>query len=138
MVKIQKISSIEPTLNFTKFDIFQKYRQDFVCSELGRLYSVLPLSVLAGSMNPQESPLSRKGYFSAEGKIALMFLKAYTNFSNFELVEHLNGNIHYQLFCGVQIDSLHFLSNYKIVSPISQELSRKLDFESLQQILCEH
>lgn len=138
MVKIQKLSSIEPTLGFTEFDIFQKYRQSFECSELGRLYSVLPLSALARSMKLEESPLGRTGYFSPEGKLALMFLKAYTNFSDFKLVEHLNGNIHYQLFCGVQIDPLHPLTNYKIVSAIRQEVSEKLDLESLQQILCDH
>ena len=118
MVKIQKISSIEPTLGFTEFDILQKYRQSFECSELGHLHSVLPFSGLACSMNLQESPLGRKSYFSPEGKIALMFLKSYTNFSDFDLVEHLNGNIHYQLFCGVQIEPLHPLTNYKIVSAI--------------------
>ena len=27
-----------------------------------------------------------------------MVLKSYTNFSDAQLIEHLNGNIHYQLF----------------------------------------
>lgn len=138
MAKIQRISSIEPTLGFTEFDILQKYRQSFELSELGRLYNVLPFSKLARSMNLQEAVLGRKSYFSAEGKIALMFLKSYTNFSDFELIEHLNGNIHYQLFCGIQIDPLHPLTNYKIVSAIRGELSRNLDMDSFQQILCEH
>lgn len=137
MAKIQKISSIEPTLGFTEFDILQQYRASFECSELGRLYHMLPLSDLARSMNLREAPLGRKSYFSAEGKIALMFLKAYTNFSDFDLIEHLNGNIHYQLFCGIQIHPLHPLINYKIVSAIRQELSEKLDLESLQQVLCQ-
>ncbi len=66
-----------------------------------------------------------------------MFLKSYTNFSDFKLVEHLNGNIHYQLFCDLQIDPLHPLTNYKIVSAIRREVSEKMDLESLQQILCE-
>ena len=43
-------------------------------------------------------------------------LKSYTNFSDAQLIEHLNGNIHYQLVCGVQIDPLHPLTNPKIVS----------------------
>lgn len=104
MIKVQKISSIEPTLGFTEFDILQKYRQSFEISELGRLYSMLPLSSQARAMKLKESPIGRKSYFFAEGKIALMFLKSYTNFSDFELIEHLNGSIYYQLFCGIQID----------------------------------
>ena len=104
MVKIQKISEIEPRLGFTEFDMLKKYRQSF------------PFSELARQMHLKSSALGRKSYFSPEGKIALMVLKSYTNFSDAQLIEHLNGNIHYQLFCGVQIDPLHPLTNPKIVS----------------------
>ena len=41
--------------------------------------------------------------FQNDAKIALMVLKAYTGFSDRQLVEHLNGNIHYQIFCGIMI-----------------------------------
>ena len=135
MAKIQKISQIEPTLGFTEFDILKKYRQSFELSELGRLHALFPFSELAQQMQLKESPLGRKSYFSAEGKIALMILKSYTNFSDSQLIEHLNGNIHYQLFCGIQIDPLYPLTNYKIVSAIRQELAAHLDIESLQPIL---
>ncbi len=89
-------------------------------------------------MHLKSSALGRKSYFSPEGKIALMVLKSYTNFSDAQLIEHLNGNIHYQLFCGVQIDPLHPLTNPKIVSAIRQELAHRLDVEPLQLILAEH
>lgn len=32
-----------------------------------------------------------------------MLLKAYTGFSDRQLVEHLDGNVHYQLFCDIMI-----------------------------------
>ncbi len=113
MVKIQKISEIEPLLGFTEFDMLKKYRQSFATSELGRLHALFPFSELARQMHLKSSALGRKSYFSPEGKIALMVLKSYTNFSDSQLIEHLNGNIHYQLFCGVQIDPLHPLTNPK-------------------------
>lgn len=138
MVKIQKISEIEPCLGFTEFDMLKKYRQSFATSELGRLHALFPFSELARQMHLKSSVLGRKSYFSPEGKIALMVLKSYTNFSDSQLIEHLNGNIHYQLFCGVQIDPLHPLTNSKIVSAIRQELADRLDIESLQPILAEH
>ena len=138
MVKIQKISEIEPCLGFTEFDMLKKYRQSFATSELGRLHSLFPFSELARQMHLKSSALGRKSYFSPEGKIALMVLKSYTNFSDSQLIEHLNGNIHYQLFCGVQIDPLHPLTNSKIVSAIRQELAEHLDIESLQLILAEY
>lgn len=137
MVKIRKLSEIEPTLGFTEFDIIEKYRQSSEKSELGRLHSLFPFSELAQQMDLHESRLGRKSYFSPEGKIALMVLKSYTNFSDSQLIEHLNGNIHYQLFCGVQIDPLHPLTNPKIVSAIRQELADRLDIESLQPILAD-
>ena len=67
-----------------------------------------------------------------------MVLKSYTNFSDSQQIEPLNGNIHYQLFCGVQIDPLHPLTNPKIVSAIRQELADRLDIEFLQAILADH
>ena len=122
MVKIQKISEIEPRLGFTEFDMLKKYRQSFATSELGRLHALFPFSELARQMHLKSSALGRKSYFSPEGKIALMVLKSYTNFSDAQLIEHLNGNIHYQLFCGVQIDPLHPLTNPKIVSAIRHKV----------------
>ncbi|MGI6048023.1 MAG: hypothetical protein ACOYEG_08470 [Petrimonas sp.] len=35
----------------------------------------------------KENTRGRKSYFSPEGKVALMILKAYTNFSDAELIE---------------------------------------------------
>ena len=135
MAKIQKISEIEPTLGFTEFNILKKYRHSFECSELSRLHSLCPFSELAREMQLKDSSLGRKNYFSPEGKIALMVLKSYTNFSDSALIEHMNGNIHYQLFCGIRIDPLYPLTNYKIVSAIRQELADKLDIGSLQEVL---
>ena len=40
MVKIQKISEIEPCLGFSEFDMLKKYRQSFATSELGRLFFI--------------------------------------------------------------------------------------------------
>lgn len=56
MVKIHKISEIEPTLGFTEFDILKRYRQSFELSELGRLHALFPFSELAQQMQLKESP----------------------------------------------------------------------------------
>ena len=55
MVKIQKISEIEPCLGFTEFDMLKKYRQSFATSELGRLHSLFPFSELARQMHLKSS-----------------------------------------------------------------------------------
>ena len=99
MAKVQKISQLHPTLGFTEFDILESYRESFNSSELGKLHQAFPFSDFCKSIGLKENRRGRKSYFSPEGKVALMLLKAYTNFSDAELIEHLNGNIHYQLFC---------------------------------------
>lgn len=43
----------------------------------------------------------RKSYFSPKGKVALMILKSYTVLSATKLMEQLNANILYQIFCGI-------------------------------------
>ena len=67
-----------------------------------------------------------------------MVLKAYTGFSDRQLVEHLNGNIHYQMFCGVMIVPSSPVTNYKIVSIIRNEIVSLLDIYSLQKVLASH
>lgn len=71
-------------------------------------------------------------------KIALMVLKAYTGFSDRLLVEHLNGNIHYQLLCGIMITPFCPITNYKIISAVRNEIASRLNIDSLQEILASH
>ena len=96
MAKIQNISEIHPTLGFTEFDVLEKYRKSFNESELGRLHSVFPFEDMAKEIGLSEQRLGRRNIFSPSAKVALMVLKSYTGFSDRQLVEHLNGNIHYQ------------------------------------------
>ena len=137
MLKIQKISELEPTIGFTEFAIYTDYGQSFLSSESGRLKSLLPLASLAKSLCLKENLKGRPSYFSPESKIALMFLKSYTGFSDRALVTHLNSNIHCQLFCGIRIHPLNPVTNFKIISEIRRETGRKSDMDSLQQILAD-
>ena len=82
--------------------------------------------------------LGRRNIFSPSAKIALMVLKAYTGFSDRQLVEHLNGNIHYQMFCGIMINPSFPITNYKTVSAIRNEITSRLDIDSIQEVLASH
>lgn len=53
-----------------------------------------------------------------------MFLKMYTGLSCLKLMEQLNGNIHYQIFCDVIVDLTRPLTNYKLLDDIMMELAR--------------
>lgn len=72
--------------------------------------------------------------FSPQGKLALMFLKSYTNFSDRKLVESVNGNIYYKMFCVIILRAGESLKDYKIVSRIRTELGARLDLEDCQQV----
>lgn len=104
MAKIRDISEIHSTLGFTKFDIQEKYRKNFNESEFGRLHSVFPFEHIVKEAGLSEHRLGRRGIFSPCVKIGLMVVKVYTGFSDRQRIEHLNGNINYQMFCGVMID----------------------------------
>ena len=96
MAKIVNISEIHPTLGFTEFDILEKYRKSFNESELGKLHSVFPFECMAKAAGLSDRRLGRRNRFSPSAKIALMVLKAYTGFSDRQLVEHLNGNTRFR------------------------------------------
>ena len=122
---------------FTEFDFLQHYRDSFAKSELGRIRAQLPLEELAAELasRTHERRRGKKPLFSAEGEIALMFLKAYTGLSDDGLIELLNGSIHMQMFCGVLIDPANPIKDGKIVSAIRNRLAGHLDIDNLQRIL---
>lgn len=63
-----------------------------------------------------------------------MFLKVYTSLWDKKLFENLNGNIDYQMFCGIILGT-EWLPDYKIVSRIRTVLSTKLNVRIHQEVL---
>ena len=144
MAKIRHLSEIQQEIAFTEFDFYQRYAETFKTSELGRIKSLLPLRQMAISFNlVEERPMhkrvkrGRKPFFTPEGKVALAFLKMYTGLSAPKLMEALNGNIHYQIFCGIRISPEKQLTNYKLIDGILLELSRKLKVQEQQKVLAD-
>ena len=144
MAKVRNLSDIQQEIAFTEFDFYQRYEESFKTSELGRIKSLLPLREMAISFGlVEEKPKSlrtkrgRKSFFTPEGKVALAFLKMYTGLSAPKLMEALNGNIHYQIFCGIRISPESQLTNYKLIDSILLELSRKLKIQEQQKLLAE-
>ncbi|MCR5435161.1 MAG: transposase [Bacteroidaceae bacterium] len=141
MAKVQQISEITPSFAFTEYDFYKDYEKSFKKSELGRIHSVLPLCEMAvrfGLRDPHpHKKAGRKSHFSPEGKVALMFLKAYSGLSAPKLMEQLNANIHYQLFCGIRICPGNPLTNYKLIDDIALDLSSRLKIQNQQEALAE-
>lgn len=134
MGKIQQISELTQTLPlYQESELLSFYRSGFESSELGRLHRLFPFTAIAKSFGLQQSVLGRKGFFSPEGKIALMVLKSYTGLSDRKLIEQINGSIYYQLFCGIFIRPGQEIRDTKLVSKIRCELAGELDIDRFQQ-----
>lgn len=127
MSKVRNFSEIAPNIAFLEFNFYNLYRSTFEKSELGRIKQLLPLREMAenfGLVRKSLRPkLGRKSFFTPEGKVALMFLQMYAGLSCPKQMEQLNGNIHYQIFCNVIIDSTRPLTNYKLLDDIMLELA---------------
>lgn len=141
MAKVQKLSELSQSFSFTEYDFYEHYLRTFETTVLGKMKKLLPLHELAESFGlvskrrrPKRGP---KPYFTPEGKVALAFLKTYTQMSAPKLMEQLNGNVHYQIFCGILINPERPLENYKLIDDILGELAGKMRIQQLQNLLAE-
>ena len=68
-----------------------------------------------------------------------MVLKAYTGFSDRQLVEHLERGTYTTRFSvGIMIPRPFPITNFKIVSAIRNEIASRLDIDSFQELLASH
>ena len=139
MTKVQNLAEISQSLPFTEFDLFEHFKCTFESTEQGRVKKFLPLREIAVTLGLVRESLmpkcGRKIYFTPEGKVALMFLKMYTQLSAPKLMEQLNGNVHYQIFCGICINPERPLTNYKLIDDVALELAGKMKIQQLQDKL---
>ena len=135
MRKVRRIYETTQEINFNSPQKeFSLYWHRFEQSELGKVYHCIPWSELVVTLKIKEYKKGPTRIFSPQGMLALMFLKSYCNCSDRKLIEYLNGNIEFQLFCGIFL-GIERLENSKIVSHIRTELSGKLDIRQVQRVL---
>ncbi len=135
MTKLRRISDLQHEFSFLNpSDNFDIYFAGFLSSDLGKIYTALPWDELVSVFKIKESIKGTKNYFSPRGKLALMFLKHYACCSDKRLVEQLNANIDYQFFCDIHLGHYR-LVNYKIISQIRCELSKRLKISEVEKVL---
>jgi IS5 family transposase len=118
---------------------YEKYRRNYEESHLGKCDKNIPWSELMKSLRPRrKDSRGRKGTFSLRAKLGLMFLKSYTNLSDSDLFDRLHSDIHFQMFCDVYISPDQKLKDFKIISEVRVELSKKCDWDKFQKKLVEH
>lgn len=135
-MKIRRISQFQGRISFPDFDAhYEKHLAGFLATDLGKMYSAIPWLELVDCFALKEHNKGPSCIFCPRGKLALMFLKNYSGLSDFKLIEQLNGNIHYQIFCNLILEPGQLLTNFKIVSQIRCELAALLDIESCEKKL---
>jgi hypothetical protein len=135
MRKIRRIYETSQEFNFiSPQKEFSLYWESFQQSELGRIYQAIPWRELANRLKIRDKRKGPMRIFSPQGMLALMFLKSYVDCSDRKLIGYLNGNIDFQMFCGIFLGPER-IGNFKIVSDIRSELSRCLDIKMLQEVL---
>jgi len=135
MRKVRRIYETSQEINFiSPQKEFSLYWQSFQGSELGSIYQSIPWIELVKALKIKENSKGPSRIFSPQGMLALMFLKSYVGCSDRKLINHLNGNIDFQMFCGIFLGPER-ISNFKIISEIRCELSNKLDIKILQSVL---
>lgn len=138
MSKIRRISDLQHEFSFlSSTENFNLYFNQFLVSDLGKIYTAIPWNDLVLVFNIKESNKGTTNYFSPKGKLALMFLKHYACCSDKKLIEQLNANVDYQFFCDIHLGH-HRLTNYKIVSQIRCELAQSLSIENVEKTLFNH
>lgn len=138
-MKVRRFSQFQGILSFPNFDDnYEVHLKAFKKTRLGALYSAIPWEALIKEFNLKENSKGPQSIFSPRGKIALMFLKHYVGCSDSKLLEHLNANFQYQIFCDIIIQVDDPLKNYKIISEVRCELAGKLNIENLQSKLATH
>jgi hypothetical protein len=127
----QEISFISPEKEFSL------YLQSFKESELGGIYQAIPWNDIVRKLKIKENKKGPDLIFGPQGMVALMFLKSYVECSDEMLINHLNGNIHFQIFCGILLGAER-IKNFKIVSDIRCRLARNLDVKEVQGVLASY
>ena len=100
MSKVRNFSEIAPNIAFPEFNFYELYYSTFEKSELGKIKKLLPLREMAENFGLVRKSMRPK------------------------LLEQLNGNIRYQIFCDVIIDPTRPLTNYKLLDNIMMALAR--------------
>lgn len=110
------------------------YRRNFLSSELGQLYSTIPFRELADFFRAglRRCPQGAKPIFTIEGGLGLMFLKHRSGLSDAGLIERVNTDWYYQLFCGLVPKRHQGIKDEDIVGRWRRFFGERMDLGELQ------
>lgn len=105
----------------------------FERSKLGKLKAELPIKELS-KLLPKKKESDYSSWFSNESKIALQYLKIYSNESDEKLLESINSNYHYRMFLGIILNMTKVIKDKNLVWKTRKFVSEHLDIEEFQEM----
>ncbi len=108
----------------------------FNSTELGKIHPLLPDDQFAG-LFPTKKPQGAKPWLTSAGKIRLMLLKHYSGLSDEKLVERLNTDWVYQVFCHLELLPGEIIKDQSLVTRVGKEVSA-LGWSRLQNLFQSH
>ncbi|MBN2893993.1 MAG: transposase [Bacteroidales bacterium] len=138
MTKVINFSENTMPLNFySPEQHFEVYKKQFEASELGGIYKAIPWQKIISLLCLKRNKKGPEAIFSPHAKVALMFLKHYTNLSDRKLLDRLNSDYQFQFFCNMFIDPLHPIENYKKISEARVEIAENVNIKEFQKLLAQ-
>lgn len=116
------------------------FRRNFLQSDLGRLYLTIPFRQTADFFRTKikRCPQGAPPTFSIEGGLGLMFLKHLSNLSDAALIERLNTDWHYQIFCGLVPRIDQGIKDKDTVGRWRRFFGLHMDIKALQGVLAQN
>ena len=136
MLKVKRFSGFQKFIPY--FDVQEKIqilKKRFYATDLGKIYLAIPFNEIIKELKLKHNQKGPQALFSPKGKIALEILKTYTRYSDRKLAQCIRGNINAQIFCDIYFDDKTINFDYKLISKIRVEISKKIDIKKLQNIL---
>lgn len=112
--------------------------ENFLQTDLGRLYKSIPFDALASTIPTpahSKSGLGRKPWFDVKGGIALLILKHYLQISDELLMERINTDWAMQLFCGILLKPGEQIKDMNLPSWWRCYIGKHLNIDAMQQQL---
>lgn len=115
--------------------VFPEYHFFKNCTELGRLYDVIPWKALVKLLPVRKTLRGAPPRLPLEGYFGLMFLKHYTGLSDEKLLAAFQSNWAYQMFCGCRLKVGQPIRDNAFVSRVRKYLATHCDMNEVQDIL---
>ena len=98
-----KVASLEQFFLPLDYKFSEKVYNQFLNSELGKMYQSIPWDILVRFYRQRERRLKAKAgrprKFSVRTELAILILQSWTGWSMRKLLEAISQNIYYQIFC---------------------------------------